>query len=447
VQEVSNLLYGYGQLHYLHPLLLDSVAKACAPRLHEFSTQDLCLTVWSYGAVGYCPADTALFEAACRALLQRKDRLLPLQITMVVKGFSRAGYQPPAAFMQQMSQLALAKLQQFSPLEYSQLLWAYSAAGYRDVQLFEAVVAHAIHQLHTKSHDVLKTTVDTILLACQGVGFWPQLLVDTAEMHGLYVRAKMQTDEQMEPLSPPLIAAVGAATAAALATAAAAEAALAAADGSAASAATAAAVAGQVSDSIAAVGPLDSDGVALAPAVAAALSFVGEQGEGEVAGAASQQQQQQPFLPLQARQPSRLDAYGLLRPVLPQQRRQQQQHEDSAPSLQQQQQQQQHEKGQQQRDPPSQQGLKHPRLRAHLLPPPLLPQQQQQQQHRSPAVNGSAVLHANGTSSSSSEHDLQHNAHHSSTGTATTGSAGNSQPVLQQHLSGEGLIYPVGQQL
>jgi hypothetical protein len=59
LQEVCNLLYGYGHLRQCSPELLEGVAKACSPRLHEFSTQDLCLSIWSYGMVQFCPAGEA----------------------------------------------------------------------------------------------------------------------------------------------------------------------------------------------------------------------------------------------------------------------------------------------------------------------------------------------------------------------------------------------------
>jgi len=48
-------------------------------------------------------------------LLQRGNRLLPMELVMAVKGFARAGYQPPPEFMQQMAQLAMLKLHQFKP--------------------------------------------------------------------------------------------------------------------------------------------------------------------------------------------------------------------------------------------------------------------------------------------------------------------------------------------
>jgi hypothetical protein len=63
LQEVCNLLYGYGHLRQCSPELLEGVAKACSPRLHEFSTQDLCLTIWSYGMVQYCPTGEAKYTA------------------------------------------------------------------------------------------------------------------------------------------------------------------------------------------------------------------------------------------------------------------------------------------------------------------------------------------------------------------------------------------------
>jgi hypothetical protein len=377
-QEIGNLLYGYGQLRFQHPELLDAVASGCGPRLHEFTTQDLCMTVWSYGAVGYCPSDTSLFESACRVLLQRKERLLPLQITCVIKGFSRSGYQPPAAFMQQMSQLAQVKLSQFSPLEYSQLLWAYSVAGYRDVALFEAVVAHAIQQLHSKSHTVTKTTVDTMLVACQGVGFWPQLLVDTAEMNGLYVKTQKQIEDvDVQPLAPPVLAAADAASAAAQATAVAAEAALAA-----ATAARAAVGAESEGSDAAGQGSSNSVGLAAAAVDQPVLQLPAQQ----------QQQQEQVFKPLQQpRQPTRLDGYGLQRPQAPQRQQQQQygQPEQQQPSAQQQQQQQ-----------LEQQGLDHPLLRSQLLPPPALPKVQPQWHGALPAaaVGSLPVGHSNGTS-------------------------------------------------
>lgn len=430
-QEIGNLLYGYGQLHFQHPGLLDAVASACGPRLHEFTTQDLCMTVWAYGAVGYCPADTTLFESACRVLLQRKERLVPLQITCVIKGFSRAGYQPPAAFMQQMSQLAQVKLSQFSPLEYSQLLWAYSTAGYRDVQLFETVVAHAIQQLHTKTHLVTKTTVDTMLVACQGVGFWPQLLVDTAEINGLYVRTQQQIVEGMEPLAAPVIAAADAASAAAQATAAAAAAALAAADAkrlASADPAVAAASVGSLAHAAAEQDGASHSGSSSSSVVADAIA--------EAFGVAVEEQfevprqllQQQSLSPRQ--QASRLDGYGLQRPQLPPLRQQQhgQLEQQQPPAAQQQQQ---------------QQGLDHPLLRSHLMPPPALPKHQQQRHSGLPAAAVGSMAHTNGTSHN---HSQQHSEHSSSSSSSSQGLLyqAHSHQQQQQH-HGDALVHPLEQ--
>lgn len=435
-QEISNLLYGYGQLHYTHPLLLEAVASTCAPRLPDFSAQDVCLTVWGYGAVGYTPMDTSLFEAACRVLLQRKERLVPLQIVMVVKGFSRAGYQPPAAFMQQMSQLAQAKLSQFSPLEYSQLLWGYSTAGYRDVQLFETVVAHAIHQLHTRTHLVTKTTCDTLLLACQGVGFWPQLLVDTAEMNGLYVKTTMQAESPMQPLVQSVPGAADPTPAAAAGTEATAVASGAADSGSSAPAAAA---------STASV-PAGSSSVDVAGAISAAFGVGVEQ---QADGSGQQQQQQQEPQP-QQRQVSRLDNF-LQRPPPPR-RPQQQQQQLPLQGAQPQQQQ------QQIRQQQDQQGLNHPLLRSQLLPPPALPRQQQQHNSLPAAAVGSLELSNGNHSSYSSQHSNEHSgsssssSQHNSGGTAAaaaSSSTGLSDAVqLQQQQQGEAddvLLHPVQQ--
>ncbi|WIA30430.1 hypothetical protein OEZ86_000514 [Tetradesmus obliquus] len=203
-QEVCMLLYGYGHLRQCSPVLLEGVAAACSSRLHEFSSQDLCVTLWSYGMVQYSPADTTLFDNACRVLLSRANRLLPLELTMAIKGFARAGYQPPPEFMRQVAQLAMQKLHQFSPMEYSQLLWAYAALGYRDVALFEAVVGHTINALQTWTRRLPKTTVDTIIWSCERVGFWPQSLVDTAEMRGVFVKTGSRgaaAHEEMEVIS------------------------------------------------------------------------------------------------------------------------------------------------------------------------------------------------------------------------------------------------------
>lgn len=134
-------------------------------------------------------------------LLSRSNNLLPLQLAMAVKGFARAGYQPPTEFMRQVAQLAMQKLHQFSPIEYAQLLWAYGELGYRDVALFESVVAHTVHLLQTWTRRLPKTTVDVIVWSCLRVGFWPQMLVDTAEMRGVIVRMPSEANRaEMEPL-------------------------------------------------------------------------------------------------------------------------------------------------------------------------------------------------------------------------------------------------------
>jgi hypothetical protein len=204
VQEVCNLVYGYARLHHCSPHLLDGVAKACAPRLHEFSTQDLVLTLWSYGQLEYQPADGGvLFQTACAVLLDRLDTLHPAQVTIAMKGFARAAYAPSDAFMATMAALAIDQLKLFRPIEFSQLLWSYAALGYRDVALFEAVVAHAVQLLQTWQQPLNKTTVDTVVWCCQRVGYWPQALIDIAEVRGIYVRTNyQQLDEEEQQLLP-----------------------------------------------------------------------------------------------------------------------------------------------------------------------------------------------------------------------------------------------------
>jgi hypothetical protein len=357
----------------------------------------------------------------------------------MVKGFSRAGYQPPAAFMQVMSSLAQVKLSQFSPLEYSQLLWAYSTAGYRDVALFEAVVGHAIQQLHSKTHLVTKTTVDTMLAACQGVGFWPQLLVDTAEMRGLYVKTKQNLQEDggaMENLALPAQQQQQVSAAAQAAAAAAAEAITAAGEGQ-----------------LAAAG--DGDAVIRTPWNAQRSSIDGDSGSSSamlsavadafasVDGAAvqpgpqpevffSREQLQQQMYPRQA---SRLDSYGLQRPMRPQlqQQQQQPQQQQQQPHQQQRQQEQAHEQQQQQDE---QQGLDHPLLRAQLLPPPSLPQQQLRSHSPLPAAAVGGISYSNGTS------PALHTTNHSSEDLSSSSSS--SLPSQQQQQpDGDTLVHPV----
>ncbi len=138
-QEVSNLLYGYGQLRHHHPPLMEAAERACTPRLDAFSTQDLVLVIWAHGMVKHQPTNPALLYYACSLLAKRK--LMPLQIAVVIKGLAKIGFQPPEQFMQAMAESALGRLQLFKPVELCHLLWGFAHLGYRDVALFEAVVA------------------------------------------------------------------------------------------------------------------------------------------------------------------------------------------------------------------------------------------------------------------------------------------------------------------
>ncbi|KAI8465408.1 MAG: hypothetical protein J3K34DRAFT_473484 [Monoraphidium minutum] len=187
-QELCNLLYGYGVLRHHHPLLMDAAAASAAPRLAEFSTQDIVLTLWSLGAVRHAPADAALLDAAAAALLARRKKLLPLQIAVALKAFAKVGHQPPAGLIAELGAAALEKLPAFKPVELCHLMWAYAHLGYRDVRLVEAVVAHVVGLLQGPGPPLPKITVDTIVWAAQRVGFWPQMLIDTAEMRGVYVK-------------------------------------------------------------------------------------------------------------------------------------------------------------------------------------------------------------------------------------------------------------------
>jgi hypothetical protein len=105
--------------------------------------------------------------------------------------------------MATMAALSIDQLKLFRPIEFSQLLWSYAALGYRDVALFEAVVAHAVQLLQTWQQPLNKTTVDTVVWCCQRVGYWPQALIDIAEVRGIYVRTNyQQLDEEEQQLLP-----------------------------------------------------------------------------------------------------------------------------------------------------------------------------------------------------------------------------------------------------
>lgn len=209
MQEVCNLLYGYGCMRYHHPLLMEAVAKACAPRLHEFSTQDLVLTIWSYGMVKHMPSDPAMLANACAVLQSRSQWLLPIQISIIMKGFAKIGYQPPTAFMAELANVALNKIQLFKPVELCQLLWGYAHLGYRDKALIEAIVSQAMYLLQTWGRPLKKATIDTIVFSCQLIGFWPQMLVDMAEMRGIYVRQNADSWNQAQNLEPLEIDGIG----------------------------------------------------------------------------------------------------------------------------------------------------------------------------------------------------------------------------------------------
>jgi hypothetical protein len=191
-QEAAMLLYGYGLLRHAHPGLLDAAARALPRRLPEFSTQEVVMVLWAYGALCHCPTPPAvagLFDEACAQLLARRRRLLPCHIAVTLKALARAGHAPPAEFMDAMGRAALERLPAFKPVELCHLLWAYARLGYRDVALTEGVVGRAVALLQAPASPALpKLTVDTIVWAAQHVGFWPQALIDTAEMRGIYVK-------------------------------------------------------------------------------------------------------------------------------------------------------------------------------------------------------------------------------------------------------------------
>jgi len=171
---------------------MDAVSAAAAPRLAEFSTQDIVLTIWAYGAVRHLPADPAFLHAAAAALLQRRRKLLPMQAAMALKGFAKCGFQPSAAFMSEVAAFVVERLPVFKPVELCHILWAYARLGYRDVHLVECVVGQAVSLLQAAGPNappaLPKLTVDAIVWASQKVGFWPQALIDMAEMRGVYVR-------------------------------------------------------------------------------------------------------------------------------------------------------------------------------------------------------------------------------------------------------------------
>jgi hypothetical protein len=183
-------------LRHPQPALLDAVARSAAQRLPEFSNQDLVLTLWAYGAVRHCPAEPALFYAACSTLLARRRRLLPMQVVMALQAFAKAGFQPPPAFMSELAGHVVERLQGFRPAELCHVLWAYARMGYCDAGLVEAVVAHLARLLGSGDGAALpKEIVDSAVWAAQRVGFWPGGLIEAAEARGVYTRRVVEAAE------------------------------------------------------------------------------------------------------------------------------------------------------------------------------------------------------------------------------------------------------------
>jgi hypothetical protein len=187
-QELSNLIWGLGKLHYADAALFDHLLRCVASKLHAFTPQGIANVAWGIATAGHAdvplfrrllakcvrelPAndvqglanmlwasaaigvrDDAFMAAATAECCRRVDDLSPQQLANVLWACATLGWADPRA-VARLADAAAARSGGFEPQALSNCAWAFArlgAAGGVRPSVFEALAAAALPKARSLS--------------------------------------------------------------------------------------------------------------------------------------------------------------------------------------------------------------------------------------------------------------------------------------------------------
>ena len=133
-QELANLAWAYGKSEHAAPALLDAIAAAASPRLDDFKSQELANLAWAYGKSEH--AAPALLDKIAAAATPRLGEFQPQGLANTAWAFAKAGHPAPSLF-EAITLAAVTRLGSFKPQELANTAWACATAQYEAPPFYE----------------------------------------------------------------------------------------------------------------------------------------------------------------------------------------------------------------------------------------------------------------------------------------------------------------------
>eukprot|EP00913_Durusdinium_trenchii_P007208 g6777.t2 len=131
-QDLSNVVWGLTKLGVQNGVLFNLLAERILLRLEAFKPVNLSMTLWAFARSGIY--DEKLLAATSGEVKRQLKDFQPQQVANTAWAFAKCGYLFALAAEQ-----ALAELDQYQPMNFSMLVYAFALANQRHSQLFEEV--------------------------------------------------------------------------------------------------------------------------------------------------------------------------------------------------------------------------------------------------------------------------------------------------------------------
>merc|ERR1719446_1788111 len=141
----------------------DAVARGAHYRLAEFKVQELATCLWALATAQGAVAP-ALFEAAMPMLLARLGDLNMEKIHYTCIAYARGGHRAPELF-KGLCHTTTDRVEQFSPRELSEILWAFAAVGEHALELFESTAESLKRRMALSTYDFTAPIIAKMLWA------------------------------------------------------------------------------------------------------------------------------------------------------------------------------------------------------------------------------------------------------------------------------------------
>lgn len=186
------MLYGYTMLHHKHNVLLEAAAVATSKRLHLFTLQEYALVVSAYGNFQYTPKHPGFFKNVLGVFERHYKSMTPQGVVVVLKALSKLKMKREPLLTEVMQHVLEHHLAEYSILEVSHLLYAFSNLGFTTPELYEAALKHmqtlVLQAAKLQQHNRIKYDIDSVVASCITAGHDVSSFVEFAEMQGFYVK-------------------------------------------------------------------------------------------------------------------------------------------------------------------------------------------------------------------------------------------------------------------